>query len=124
MEHVDKITLHDALENPAWKMVWAVDLDRQVDVRMSYNELRLICQLVEEARDKTMTEWISVKERLPEETGFYLIYMPKWTGHMEVCFYSVYSGWETGSHVYLNDMITHWRPLPEQPGKEGESQNE
>ena len=45
----DKITLKDALEVPVWKMVWVGEPTRQVDVRMTYQDLKEICDLIEQA---------------------------------------------------------------------------
>lgn len=46
----DKITLKDALEIPVWKMIWAGEPGRMVDVRMTYSDLKVICDLIEGAR--------------------------------------------------------------------------
>lgn len=45
---VDKIALCDARKNTAWKMVWAAEPDRQVDVRMSYTDLEIILRWIDE----------------------------------------------------------------------------
>lgn len=44
----DKITLRNALETPFWKMIWATEPGRLIDVRMSYADLELICGMIDE----------------------------------------------------------------------------
>lgn len=66
-------------------------------------------------------EWISVKDRLPENKGFYLVvvdefFLSKHRGVVEVseCYQTVDL---TASKIILkfHDYITHWMPLPEPP---------
>ena len=57
-------------------------------------------------------KWISVKDRLPEKHGHYLVVRDN--GYMSVDMYSRSSHW--GKDVC---KITHWMPLPEPP-KDGE----
>ena len=45
----DRITLKDALEVPVWKMVWAGEPTREINVRMTYADLKMICDLIEQA---------------------------------------------------------------------------
>jgi hypothetical protein len=82
-----------------------------------------------------MSEWISVKERLPEEKGKYLVYNGGFAvgvGYMKVAWFTHrYDGVE--EHLLGRTMwydydseygdyeirsVTHWMPLPEPP-KEG-----
>lgn len=44
----DRITLKDALEVPVWKMVWAGEPTREINVRMTYADLKMICDLIEQ----------------------------------------------------------------------------
>ena len=53
---IDKITLADALTIPVWKMVWAGEPTREIEVRMTYEDLKIICDLVQEMADKRKTE--------------------------------------------------------------------
>ena len=56
-----------------------------------------------------MSEWISVKERLPELTGKYLVCTTK---------RSVYLAKFSAPNYFHTDMNTHiayWQPLPEPP---------
>lgn len=49
-EKVDKISLPMAVETPFWMAVWAAEPERMVDVRMSYSDLKVICDLIERGR--------------------------------------------------------------------------
>lgn len=51
-EKVDKITLADAFAVPVWKMVWAGEPTRLIDVRMTYEDLKIICDTVKELTEK------------------------------------------------------------------------
>jgi len=65
-----------------------------------------ICEMLDEA--PTVGGWISVKDRLPEKHGHYLVIRDN--GYMSVDTYSRSSHW--GKDVC---KITHWMPLPEPP---------
>jgi hypothetical protein len=57
--------------------------------------------------------WISVEERLPEESGRYLIAVET-TGYVGTrYFYEICPGAFT-----MNQACTHWMPLPEPPTEE------
>jgi len=72
-----------------------------------------------------MSEWISVKERLPEKTGRYQAWIPcgdsgfpsyfDWNAEMK--------GWnvtaESGREHEITE-VTHWMPLPPPPAREEE----
>ena len=51
-EKVDKITLADAFAVPVWRMVWAGEPTRMIDVRMTYEDLKIICDKVKELTEK------------------------------------------------------------------------
>jgi len=65
-----------------------------------------------------MSEWISVKDRLPKEKQRVLVYHPDMqdadTGPI-----SVQWGWIC--HKKWND-VTHWMPLPEPPKEDNNGQ--
>jgi len=46
----DRITLPIAVETPFWMAVWATEPERRIDVNMSYSDLKIICDLIEEKR--------------------------------------------------------------------------
>jgi hypothetical protein len=62
-----------------------------------------------------MSEWISVEERLPEESGWYLvnIFVPFDLDFMNLSHYSKGYGWNNPA------TVTHWMPLPEPPKMKG-----
>lgn len=67
----------------------------------------------------TIDGWISVKDRLPEESGDVLVY----NGHFYVVSFS--KQWEAFNHfdflgkpdkmAYVMTDVTHWMPLPKPP---------
>ena len=63
-----------------------------------------------------MGEWISVKDRLPEKEGRYLIYDGD---RVDAADYIYNSGpiWLDTAEGYYNYKPTHWMPLPEPPRK-------
>lgn len=64
------------------------------------------------------SEWISVKERLPEEGEDVLAYLGE--GIFEICWMLKGGCWETRDAYLDADAVTHWQPLPEPPKEEGE----
>jgi hypothetical protein len=59
-----------------------------------------------------MTEWIGVKERLPEDDGVVLVYAHRCR---RLAFFAFNTEWRS---VYTNDRIdgvTHWAPLLDPP---------
>lgn len=69
------------------------------------------------------SNWISVKDRLPDEDGEYLISMyhrfmiggiyKKYTGRFVAKYYAEYKEWRIMNDVCTS--VTHWMPLPEPP---------
>lgn len=53
---VDCISLKNAVETPFWMAVWAAEPARVIDVRMSYSDLKIICDLIDEARNRKAGE--------------------------------------------------------------------
>ncbi len=82
-----------------------------------------ICQMIDEA--PTIGGWISVKDSLPEEKGWYMVYAPGYSGgsssgldsHNGVMF-AKWSGktWsiEVGYHKRPG-CVRHWMQMPEPP---------
>lgn len=66
-----------------------------------------------------MNNWISIKEKLPERSGYFLVYMPQETeGYNIMQFY--YCGnneWDDNRGMADSKYfgITHWQSLPEPP---------
>ena len=81
--------------------------------------------------EKSQSNWISIKDRLPEDDGKYMV----WYGEFEICEFDAESqtfGYtyedydEMYSHLVcwddcINKKVTHWAYLPEPPK---ESSNE
>lgn len=74
-----------------------------------------------------MSEWISVKERLPGKDGWYLVYAPGYWGNSKIYGldglaysnfkhnYKDHWGIERGTGRGWPGIVTHWMPLPEPP---------
>ena len=65
-------------------------------------------------------EWISVKERLPDEQGAVLGYCIGGK-HKQLSWMDIYywTGEKFGHpNPHENDEVTHWMPLPEPPKEE------
>ena len=81
------------------------------------------------AHSVTVQEWISVYDRLPEETGRYLVVKkriaPDELGgnstDIVILRFSVDDGFKMPTHIpdwineKINEEVTHWMPLPEPP---------
>ena len=66
----------------------------------------------------TVSGWVSVKDRLPEKDGVYLVYCDR-----ESVFSAWYergrehSEWTDDYEGYCDLDVTYWMPLPEPPGE-------
>ena len=49
---VDSISIQNAVETPFWMAVWATEPERPIDVRMSYSDLKIICDLIDRERNR------------------------------------------------------------------------
>lgn len=77
-------------------------------------------------------QWISVKDRLPDVAGMYIVTAcDEWCSHGEGIWYDTvvvvaeYSGscwnWnDNGIDCDIDDLVTHWMPLPEPPKGEND----
>lgn len=63
-----------------------------------------------------MSEWISVKDRLPEDNQRAIVYRPEMS-ESDVGAVSVQFGWNCKRK---KTDITHWMPLPEPPKEDVE----
>lgn len=75
----------------------------------------------------SVPQWISVKDRLPDVAGMYIVTAcDEWCSHGEGIWYDTvvvvaeYSGgcwnWnDNGTDYDIDDLVTHWMPLPEPP---------
>ena len=85
------------------------------------------------ANGVTVQEWISVDDRLPDETGRYLAVKkriaPDELGgnrtDIVILRFFVDDGFRMPTHIpdwingEINEEVTHWMPLPPEPRKEG-----
>ena len=62
-----------------------------------------------------MSEWISVKDRLPENDSCILIY----DGDVGICIYykGKFQDFDENGYPFEKRYVTHWMPLPEPPVK-------
>ena len=51
-EKADRISLQTAAKTPFWLAVWAAEPERLIDVRMSYDDLKNICDLIDSERNR------------------------------------------------------------------------
>jgi hypothetical protein len=63
------------------------------------------------ANGVTVQEWISVKDRLPEEGGSYLVFSSK----SKTVFTAHYWQGDRWANRANGQFITHWMPLPQPP---------
>lgn len=61
-------------------------------------------------------EWVSVSDKLPEQSGWYLIWHPEKSTRPIEAFWSV-SDKTWGRDWNRTEFVTHWMPLPEPPKK-------
>ena len=68
---------------------------------------------------KLMPEWISTKDRLPEDTDrFYLAYMPRYHEYI-IAEHEGDGVWaDRADLANVTGDVTHWMPLPEPPEEE------
>ncbi|MBR5874526.1 MAG: DUF551 domain-containing protein [Oscillospiraceae bacterium] len=64
-----------------------------------------------------MAEWISVKDRLPEDDADYLVWVAD-ACTVERAMYYGDGEWLTEDLENLTRLVTHWMPLPEPPKEE------
>lgn len=60
-----------------------------------------------------MTEWISVKDRLPECFTEVFVYTDRYGGMLEMAHIGV-RGWMQNGAILIPN-VTHWMPLPPPP---------
>ncbi len=77
---------------------------------------------MKEIIESVPSAWISVKDRLPEKSGYYITYS-RYLGVWLVRWSSFYNAWncsdESDDNRLDSDSISHWMPLPGAPEVEG-----
>ena len=79
----------------------------------------MVCGIVDALIENgvTVKEWISVTERLPEESGYYLVFTD--IGRIALLSYSKkYQAFYAHDDSYSEEYVipvTHWMPMPAQP---------
>ena len=102
-----------------WKNDFKDFLKCLIMPRDDYNS---IIYYIDDVPCDTANKWISVKDRLPNCNGIYLVWMPHYfggeIGEPVVCYFDGKNTWHDSYGVdfgrILNpDDVTHWMPLPE-----------
>lgn len=64
-----------------------------------------------------MSEWISVKDKLPEDSGEYLVYLKGEYGDkiVKARFLNKTSKWKAAESYAIFENVSHWMSLPEPP---------
>lgn len=75
--------------------------------RLSEDAFAYIQQL-----EAQVPRWISVKKRLPEDTGKYIVCTTKGSVY---CTRFIVHSWRRDFQTDINTHITHWMPMPEPP---------
>ena len=60
---IDRIDLATAIEVPFWRAVWASEPSRQINVRMTYEDLKIICDMAEELANRSSATEDSKREK-------------------------------------------------------------
>ena len=64
-------------------------------------------------------QWVSVKDRLPEEQKEVLIYLPEYDSVEMAALFEIPSlnlkEWAQNEDAYMLNEVSHWMPLPEPP---------
>ena len=86
-----------------------VELIRQADHSGKWMYEQLAVHLI--AHGVTVQEWISVKDRLPEEEGLYLVAVVNdhERRYSKTAWYHGHGNW------FLHQKVTHWQYLPQPP---------
>ena len=94
---------------------------------MPRDDYKGIIAFIDEVPDDTANRWMSVKKRLPNCNGVYLVWRPHYfggeIGEPVVCYFDGQDTWHDSYGVdferILNpDDVTHWMQLPEPPKEE------
>jgi hypothetical protein len=127
----DKVVMHTCHEStlPQYEgKVWTCEGDSYVMKGYEKQEVVFLegfggcfsCEYLQIVKQEK--QWISVKEKMPKEEGFYLVIVDesvgsKKRGNIEIsdCYKTVYSDNDKDLRcgIKFQDYVTHWMPLPE-----------
>lgn len=90
------------------------------ELRGSHETMTLISETIALLKEQ---EWISVKDRLPNCNGCYLVWRPHFyqdKGMPSICYFDGQNTWHDSYGVDFTrtlkpEDVSHWKPLPEQP---------
>lgn len=83
-----------------------------------------LCRAAADLLEQDAPSWISVKDKLPEMSGYYLVCTHN-TFYDTYCISKVYfSGGMWGSLRKRYTNVTHWMPLPKPPKENGGMKND
>lgn len=103
------------------KLSYRLECALNVPARSYYEkQCEMLTCLINVAREQEQSQWISVKERLPEPFVSVLVQMPGENPCPTVRegFITRDGIWHSALYDREPDEVTHWRPMPEPP-KEG-----
>lgn len=116
MEYTEKfqkvfLELSDCFEHGAGMRLTAIELQELfLGIKAQYKEVD---------RLKSLTQWVRVEDRLPEEEGLYCVTGKYVDGHVKVfsCYFKGNSYQNHGGYIWETSVkeITHWMPLPLPP---------
>lgn len=77
-----------------------------------------VCRVAVEAlREQEQRRWVPVEDRLPEESGDYIVYYSNTASNKPLISMRHFYG-EIPEAFLHNKAMTHWMPLPEPPKEE------
>lgn len=91
--------------------------DGACDFQLDHDAFEYIQQLEDRIHCliNMMPEWISVKERLPENGGIYLCCLN--SEFRTICYFDG-GQWDDTENAYVTHLVTHWMPLPNLPNED------
>lgn len=79
-----------------------------------YDNPELVEVRNDDVKKAQIPEWISVKDKLPENDSHYLVFASD-TCEVVECIYYGDGEWMTKDLENMTDCVTHWMPLPKHP---------
>ena len=108
--------ISDGSENPASKYTIIQD-ETLMEIGSKVKSMPIVPQF---------GQWISVKDRLPNTNGEYLVFRPNFgeRGTISICYFDGQNTWHDNDRVDFSRILkpedaSYWMPLPEQPKEDG-----